>query len=96
MFIVWEKNKMGCSNGACELAEQQNIVTLRNYKLKCSECDFETSQPNKDTVLCPKCNEGILYWTYTPQDGLTDHQRRMICRFYGNLTDTKVVLNLEP
>ena len=94
MSTVWEKKKMVCSNGACELAEQQNVVTLRSYKRKCAECDYETRQ-YIETSLCPKCKHGLLYWSYEPEDGLTDYQRRMIHRFYGNLTDTKVVLNLD-
>ena len=82
-----------CTNGNCPINKQQNVVTPKDYILRCSnsECDYETRQ-YLGTDICPKCGIAILYWSYEPQDGLTDYQKRMIKKFYGDLIDTKVVI----
>ena len=82
-----------CAKGNCPINTQQNVVTVKDYKLKCSECGY-VAQQYTNVVLCPKCKHGMLYWSYEPQDRLTDYHKRMINRFYGNLTDTKLVTQI--
>ena len=80
-----------CAKGTCDIGTQQNGVN-KDYKRKCSNCNYETRQYNPNIYICPKCKKGMLYWSYEPQDGLTDYEKRMIAKFYGNCTDTKVVI----